>query len=331
MCFSNTSSIVSDCTDWVAYATSYNWRLSDGEGEKTVYAFFKDEAGNVGSVASDTITYTKSCLGVGEVYAIDYSGDVLTSGGADVEFCAGTYKLQAWGAQGGNTGGNGGYSVGEITLAGTETMYFYVGGAGGKGSSAGFNGGGTTGSGGGAGGGATDIRINTDSLYARVIVAGGGGGKGRDSCAAGAVGGGTSGGGGASQSSCGTQGGGGTQTAGGAVGVYSSTNGANAGTFGVGGNAADAKYDGGAGGGGWYGGGAGASAGWSNGGGGGSGFVYSADTASNVPSGWLLTSTYYLTNASTTDGAQSTIPTTDGTSTETGHASNGYLKITRLS
>ena len=331
MCFSNTSSNVSDCTNWVDYATSYSWSLTGGEGEKTVYAFFKDEVGNIGSIASDTITFTTSCLGVGEVYGIDYSGTVVTSGDADVNFCAGTYKLQVWGAQGGNTGGKGGYSVGEITLNGTETVYFYVGGAGGTGSSAGFNGGGTTGSSSGAGGGATDVRINNNSLYARVIVAGGGGGKGQDTCAYGAVGGGTSGGGGASQDNCGTQAGGGTQTAGGAVGVYSSTNGANAGTFGVGGNASDSSYDGGGGGGGWYGGGAGASAGWSNGGGGGSGFVYTSSTASNVPSGWLLNSTYYLSNASTIDGAQSTIPTTDGSGTETGHSSNGYLKITRLS
>ena len=327
MCISNISSNVSDCTDWVDYSTSYDWRLTGGEGEKTVYVFFKDDAGNVGEVASDTITYTIPCLGVNEVYNVSYTGARSSSDDVEFRFCAGTYRMQVWGAQGGNSGGNGGYSVGDITLAGTETLYFYVGGAGGKGSSAGFNGGGTTGSNGGAGGGATDVRINSDSLYARVIVAGGGGGKGQDSCAAGAVGGGTSGGGGASQGSCGTQGGAGTQTAGGAVGKYSSTNGANAGTFGIGGNASDANYDGGAGGGGWYGGGAGASAGWSNGGGGGSGFVFTS--SATLPSGYLLGSTYYLANASTIIGSSSMPSTTGGT--ETGHSGNGYIKITRLS
>ena len=327
MCISNTSSNVNDCTDWVDYVDSYDWRLTGGEGEKTVYVFFKDDAGNIGSVASDTITYTIPCLGVNEVYNVSYTGARSSSDDVEFRFCAGTYRMQVWGAQGGNSGGNGGYSTGDITLTGTETLYFYVGGAGGKGSSAGFNGGGTTGSNGGAGGGATDVRINSDSLYARVIVAGGGGGKGQDSCAAGAVGGGTSGGGGASQGSCGTQGGAGTQTAGGAVGKYSSTNGLSAGTFGIGGNASDGSYDGGAGGGGWYGGGAGASAGWSNGGGGGSGFVLTS--SSTLPSGYLLGSTYYLANASTIIGSSSMPSTTGGT--ETGHSGNGYIKITRLS
>ena len=49
MCFSNTSSESSDCINWVSYATSYNWKLSDGLGIKTVYAFFKDRAGNISS------------------------------------------------------------------------------------------------------------------------------------------------------------------------------------------------------------------------------------------------------------------------------------------
>ena len=57
MCFSNTSSSASSCSDWVDYATSYVWRLSDGTGSKTVYAFFKDEAGNISSkTATTTVT-----------------------------------------------------------------------------------------------------------------------------------------------------------------------------------------------------------------------------------------------------------------------------------
>lgn len=57
MCFSNTSSSASNCTNWVDYATSYTWRLSDGTGSKTVYAFFKDEAGNISSkTATTTVT-----------------------------------------------------------------------------------------------------------------------------------------------------------------------------------------------------------------------------------------------------------------------------------
>lgn len=57
MCFSNTSSSASSCTNWVDYATSYVWRLSDGTGSKTVYGFFRDEAGNIsGTTATTTVT-----------------------------------------------------------------------------------------------------------------------------------------------------------------------------------------------------------------------------------------------------------------------------------
>lgn len=65
------------------------------------------------------------------------------------------------------------------------------------------------------------------------------------------------------------------------------------------------------------------------GGGGGSGFVLTSTTATNVPSGYSATSTYYLSNASTL-GGNTSIPTTDGTNTEIGHAGNGYAKITRI-
>ena len=123
----------------------------------------------------------------------------------------GKYKLECWGARGGNArgrtvsdggsysniqnakGGSGGYSTGVLKLKENTTLYLYVGGYGGFGNydsagAGGFNGGSkgdndnSGGSGysyyygGGGGGGATDIRIGTDSLYARVIVAGGGGG-----------------------------------------------------------------------------------------------------------------------------------------------------------
>lgn len=71
-------------------------------------------------------------------------------------------------------------------------------------------------------------------------------------------------------------------------------------------------------GGGWYGGGGGAyeSGGRGSGGssgGGGSGYVYTSSTASQYPSGCLLNSSYYLTNASTTGNSRS---------------GNGYATIT---
>lgn len=110
----------------------------------------------------------------------------------------GKYKLEVWGAQGGGTqtagggggnpkyGGMGGYSTGNINLNEGTKIYVYAGGQGlednysnsgvTRTTLGGFNGGGSTITQGaaGSGGGASDIRIMTDSLYARVIVAGGG-------------------------------------------------------------------------------------------------------------------------------------------------------------
>jgi len=234
------------------------------------------------------------------------------------------YFLEVWGAQGGNGGGRGGYSYGNIYLEKGTILYVYSGGSG---ANKGFNGGGTSRV--GYGGGASDIRIGTDSLYSRVIVAGGGGGHGSDGCAAGAVGGGTNGGGASNSGSCGTQAGGGTQTSGGTYGIYRSAIGT-IGKFGSGANAltSGGNYYGGGGGGGWYGGGSGATSGWSNGGGGGSGFIYTADTASAIESdtAWLLNSNYYLTDAATLSG--SNYFTSPSGAIETGHPGNGYARIT---
>ena len=59
-----------NCNDWVDYNTTYSWRLSDGSGLKTVYVFFKDEAGNVSSAASASVTLNKECLAVNGAYNI---------------------------------------------------------------------------------------------------------------------------------------------------------------------------------------------------------------------------------------------------------------------
>lgn len=89
----------------------------------------------------------------------------------------GTYRLEVWGARGGNDTyadkcGKGGYSKGQVRLTKGTIIYIYTGGTGSNGS---FNGGGTGRLDYHKGGGATDIRIGTDSLYSRIIVAGGGG------------------------------------------------------------------------------------------------------------------------------------------------------------
>ncbi|EAY03583.1 loricrin, putative [Trichomonas vaginalis G3] len=113
----------------------------------------------------------------------------------------GRYLLECWGAQGGGkdvsalaglgAGGKGGYSSGTIFLQKSTPIFVYVGGTGkviADGiAEGGFNGGGSAWGKAssvdpaGGGGGATDIRLNIDDLYSRVIVAGGGGGGGEDS------------------------------------------------------------------------------------------------------------------------------------------------------
>lgn len=271
-----------------------------------------------------------------------YTGSVQS-----VTLNAGTYTLECWGAQGGyrsssSYGGAGGYSIGTLSLSSKTTLYIYVGGSGNSVTSAnssgyypgGFNGGGYRNTYKG-GGGATDIRIGTDSLYSRVIVAGGGGSDGSSSQSGGYAGG-TSGARGSF--GYGSYGYGGNQTA-----TYSSLNAiASQGTnnnssdcaagFGFGGfGCYSSSGYGGAGGGGWYGGqgtypdGSGDDDG---GGGGGSGYVYTSSTAKNYPQGCLLNSSYYLTDAQTIAGNQA-FTSPEGTS-ETGHSGNGFCRITNM-
>lgn len=58
MIVGNTSDFVG--SSYVTYATSLAWTLTSGNGAKTVYAKFKDAAGNVSGVVSDTITLDTS-------------------------------------------------------------------------------------------------------------------------------------------------------------------------------------------------------------------------------------------------------------------------------
>ncbi|MCM1030864.1 MAG: glycine-rich protein [Oscillibacter sp.] len=193
---------------------------------------------------------------------------------------AGKYQIEAWGARGGSasgyfSGGNGGYTKGDITLNKPLNLYIYVGQVGiggGKNTTyaATFNGGGGANSNswtiGGSGGGASDVRTiysnwnNFQSLKSRIMVAaGGGGGFWWYSAYArgGGNGGGLSGEAGvyiysSSHKVSSTNATGGTQTAGG----YSNRSNATlplAGTWGIGGTASTS----GGGGGGYYGGGAG--------------------------------------------------------------------------
>lgn len=272
----------------------------------------------------------------GTILNYDYTGAAEF-----VDLPKGKYKLECWGAEGGyrsssSYAGKGGYSFGKLTLSEKTRIYIRVGGSGNTGgTNGGFNGGGKRNTYNG-GGGASDIRINEDSLYARVIVAGGGGSDGATN-KKGMYGGGEEGG--STTENFGSGGYGGTRTGVSNTSWQTTTqssnttseSGAYAG-FGFGGNGIyrSSGY-GGAGGGGWYGG-SGAypdgSGDDDRGGGGGGGYIYIEETASDYPTGCLLTEDYYLTDADSLVGAESFKSPTG--STETGHSGNGYVRITAI-
>ena len=196
---------------------------------------------------------------------------------------AGTYLLEVWGAQGGNTsennGGRGGYSLGLVSFCKSVNLFIFIGAKGVSHDTTqdvclieterSFNGGGRgcycSDEGvrfGTSGGGATDIRVNGNDIKNRILVAGGGGGAGYfyGTYHPGGFGGGISGGDGVSAS----------YQAG--LGANQNHGGLKAGV-GTPGQGADyiAGYTGAGGGGGYFGGGSGARSGAS--GGGGSGFI----------------------------------------------------------
>lgn len=268
-----------------------------------------------------------SALAAGDILNCPYSGAKK-----EIILPKGKYKLEVWGAQGGyrsssSYGGKGGYSYGTINLNAPTTVYLYAGGHPGHTSSSagsstmragGFNGGGARYAYYGGGGG-SDIRIGQDSLYARVIVAGGGGSDGAAN-KTGMYGGGTSGG--SASQAYGTGGGGGSQSGGGTGGS------SNSGSFGQGGvGLFRSNGYAGAGGGGWYGGGGSYPDGSSDddrGGGGGSGYILTSSSAK--PSGYLLGEEYYLTDAAMKAGNSSFVNYSG--STVTGNTGHGACRIT---
>ena len=281
----------------------------------------EDETWNVSNVEAAlddiySVLFPECGYNVNESWTFTYTGEVE-------EFevpCKGTYKLEVWGAQGGNpvmtngdkytAGGKGGYAKGEVALTNGQVLNVVVGNQpqvyadGG-----GFNGGGSGNNhssniASAGGGGATHIakkdnagtystlstyvNDSTAADYVYVVAGGGGGGAfGHNVSASGGCGGGTSGCG-ASGSTAGTQSGG------------------NA--FGQGGNG----YSGG--GGGWY----GATGGTHDGN---VGFRSAAGGSGHIGS---------VSNGETIAGNQ-TMPTHDGISTMTGNSGNGYAKITLVS
>lgn len=258
---------------------------------------------------------------------------------------AGVYKIEVWGAAGGGRelslnnssglGGKGGYSVGVLNTPNPLNLYVYVGGVGNSSTSGealgGFNGGGNGYASletepGNGGGGATDIRIEVDSLYARLIVAGGGGGGGQDFNDSGGYGGGmTAGSGMANGNILSTN-----------AGATLRSPGSNA-TYGIG--SSTNKGDGGGGGGGYFGGGGTTQNKIGSdcySGGGGSGFIWNKAnfeagyTNNSITNGnWLLSKYYYLTSGVTIAGNEE-MPNYANNTTMIGNSNNGYARIIPL-
>ena len=266
---------------------------------------------------------------------------------------SGYYKVELWGAGGGNisgvTGGRGAYTVGKIFLKSGTNLYIYVGGAGNTSGVGGWNGGNTTTNRnsyyGGGGGGSTDIRLvptteknvwnEFESLKSRIMVAAGGGGSYNYNNGTyygnGGAGGELVGLNGSTNDSSWPSGMGGSQTLGGISTTYATNT---RGGFGYGG-ALNKTGEFGCGGGGYYGGG---DANHVSGGGGGSSYI-SGHTGCNSISELSSASVIYHTGeAYHYSGAyfketnmiagNKTQPTFDGSSTMVGNSGNGYAKIT---
>lgn len=278
---------------------------------------------NGGSIDGDNSDLSYGFSGSSDIYRFGYTGTT------QVWTCPrdGYYRLTVAGASGGgnasgsSAAGYGGKSVGTVYLTQGTVLYVNVGGAGWQGysSAGGWNGGGSSGAyeTGASGGGGTDISLywsggttawnNHEHLWSRIIVAGGGGGAdntelgsayAHDDGTGGAGGGSTGGYPRADGSTCYYVAPGGQSSAGGNGG------------FGYGGPVESYNVDAGAGGGGWFGGCAsgygytyGGSCPYSLhncGGAGGSGYLFTS--SSWKPSGYLLGSSYYLTDTSMTAG-----------------------------
>ena len=183
--------------------TSLHMKTTFARGSGTYYVrciVFNGE-GESKEIVSNPVTTILSS------FTFDYDGKKTP---AIISLPRGQYKLEVWGAKGGDSTGNGyngcgfrgsqtakgglgGYSRGILSLPKNETVYVYVGEEGqpsnssdGSTTKGGFPDGGGTKTGHrsgyttvpGTGGGSTSIRIGSDTNYNRVIVAGGGGGAG---------------------------------------------------------------------------------------------------------------------------------------------------------
>ena len=319
-------------------------------------------------IKNEVVSYTKECVFIpaGSYVVFAYTGDVQTY----KVLLTGKYKIELWGARGGNSldtnnpsiGGNGGYTSGVIQLNEGDTLYIYVGGKGIDSNlnsdilPGGFNGGGASSNTtyadtrlSASGGGSTDVRLvngnwnDSSSLASRIMVASGGGGAAvfRGYYNAGAAGGLTGLDGATGNSSHLAHGA--TQTSGGS----NSRNTIYNGSFGKGGDGHTASntYIGGGGGSGYYGGAAGSD--YGSAGAGGSSYISGYTGCVAITSSTDTTPKSGCTNG-TTDKSCSihysnksfdeaiiksgneSMPTFDGSSTMIGNSDNGYAKITYI-
>src|SRR5690242_191426 len=62
----------------VPFATTANWTLLSGDGTKTVYAQFQDQAGNWSAAVSDTISLDTTAPAISAVATGNYTGSSVT-------------------------------------------------------------------------------------------------------------------------------------------------------------------------------------------------------------------------------------------------------------
>ena len=183
-------------TDKTMYC--YNCKESDDESTKTISTtnVSSDATENNAKIGNGHVRITKGKAQQSNTTEFDYTGN-------EQEYVVpedGKYKLETWGAQGGDiissySGGYGGYSVGTVSLKKGDILYLNVGGQGYSSktmssntkTTGGYNGGGygyqTTNLYASGGGGATHIATKSgllstlsDSLDSILIVSGGGSG-----------------------------------------------------------------------------------------------------------------------------------------------------------
>ena len=304
------------------------------------YALFSFE--EKGKVENKLVTgvYSSCEYEDGTTWNFDYTGGEQTF----TVPCDGEYKLETWGAQGGNgnstyIGGYGGYSTGIIAAQDDNKFFINVGGKGitGKFAAGGYNGGGNSGNyetTAGSGGGATHIAVESgllstleDKKESILLVSGAGGGGSiyavESNYGYGGKGGGYIGGNGTSNKSDDYRGIGGTQNKGGITVALATQGTIFQGSFGQGGSqlASGGLRVSGGGGSGFYGG----SFAYDYGAGGGGGSGYIGNTL-------LTNKVMYCYNCEeSAEVSTKTVSTTCTNQTPTENCSkqgNGYAKIT---